>query len=156
MRNRLFTAITRSKAWVRVVGVGNGMDKIIKEFERCKENDFCLNFKLPLDEQSENIRHIQSDDISKQLQKMFEAIDAGKFSISELFTLAGLLSKQGDRKQLQKKIKAANRKHIINLTDEQKEIVDKIYIPKKRKLKETVSLTNGFSVSELKLPEMKI
>ncbi|MCK9905294.1 ATP-binding domain-containing protein, partial [Frankia sp. Cpl3] len=33
LRSRLFTAITRSKAWVRVVGVGPKMDQLIEEYE---------------------------------------------------------------------------------------------------------------------------
>ena len=31
LRNRLFTAITRSKAWVRVLGIGAGMQSLINE-----------------------------------------------------------------------------------------------------------------------------
>jgi len=46
--------------------------------------------------------------------------------------LAGLLTKQTERRKLQKKLRAANRKHIINLTEPQKAMVDQIYIPKKR------------------------
>lgn len=149
MRNRLFTAITRSKAWVRITGTGNAMDDILKEIELCRENNFCLKFQLPADEQAENIRHIHSDDISKQLQRVFEAMDNGEFSITELFALAGLLSKQGDRKKLQQKIRSANRKHIINLTDKQKELVDQIYIPKKRESKPkkiSLELVTGFDI----------
>ena len=32
IRNRLFTAITRSKAWVRVLGIGPGMDALTQEY----------------------------------------------------------------------------------------------------------------------------
>jgi superfamily I DNA and RNA helicase len=38
LRNRLFTAMTRSKAWVRVVGVGPRMQNLVDEFERLKIN----------------------------------------------------------------------------------------------------------------------
>jgi len=47
IRNRLFTAITRSKAWVRVTGIGPEMDALIAEFERIKWADFKLNFTYP-------------------------------------------------------------------------------------------------------------
>jgi len=46
-RNQLFTAITRSKAWVRITGVGSQMDDLIKEFKRIKKNDFQLSFEYP-------------------------------------------------------------------------------------------------------------
>lgn len=47
IRNRLFTAITRSKAWVRVTGVGAEMDLLIAEFDRVKAHNFRLNFIYP-------------------------------------------------------------------------------------------------------------
>lgn len=47
VRNRLFTAMTRSKAWVRVLGVGPLMDNLIGEFERAKEEHFKLHFRYP-------------------------------------------------------------------------------------------------------------
>ena len=37
IRNRLFTAMTRSKAWVRVVGIGSQMDDLKAEYEKVKE-----------------------------------------------------------------------------------------------------------------------
>lgn len=131
-RNRLFTAITRSKAWVRITGTGNAMDEIVKEIERCKENDFCLKFILPADEQAENIHRVHSDDISNQLQRVFDSIESGNISMEDVFVLASLLTKQTERRKLQQKLRAANRKHIINLTESQKAIVDQIYIPKKK------------------------
>ncbi|QLY30418.1 ATP-binding domain-containing protein [Nocardia huaxiensis] len=47
VRNRLFTAMTRSKAWVRVLGVGPQMDALIEEFEAIKSAGFELNFRYP-------------------------------------------------------------------------------------------------------------
>ena len=47
VRNQLFTAITRSKAWVRILGIGMGMDKLKEEYERVKENSFNLSFNYP-------------------------------------------------------------------------------------------------------------
>jgi superfamily I DNA and RNA helicase len=46
-RNILFTAITRTKAWIRVTGVGRSMEQIIGEFEKVKEQDFSLDFTYP-------------------------------------------------------------------------------------------------------------
>lgn len=47
VRNRLFTAITRSKAWVRVTGVGSDMDPLLEEYHRIKAADFRLSFRYP-------------------------------------------------------------------------------------------------------------
>jgi superfamily I DNA and RNA helicase len=61
IRNRLFTAITRSKAWVRVLGVGNGMKNLIREYEELKENNFELRFTFPTEEQRERLRVVHRD-----------------------------------------------------------------------------------------------
>lgn len=47
VRNQLFTAITRSKAWVRVLGIGDKMDKLKKEFDNAITNQFQLKFEYP-------------------------------------------------------------------------------------------------------------
>ena len=47
IRNRLFTAITRSKAWVRVLGVGRRMKELTREYEALKARQFKLSFRYP-------------------------------------------------------------------------------------------------------------
>ena len=61
IRNQLFTAITRSKSWIRVLGVGSRMDSLITEFNRLKESDFMLRFLYPTAEQRENLRIVHRD-----------------------------------------------------------------------------------------------
>jgi superfamily I DNA and RNA helicase len=60
-RNILFTAITRSKAWVRVVGVGDSMDKLVIEFERVKNAKFRLKFDYPTIEEMEKLNVLHRD-----------------------------------------------------------------------------------------------
>lgn len=60
-RNHLFTAITRSKAWVRVLGVGENMDKLIEEYNKIKSNNFTLDFTYPNKNQRERINIINRD-----------------------------------------------------------------------------------------------
>lgn len=60
-RNTLFTAITRSKAWVRVVGVGSQMDALISEYQNVKENDYKLKFVYPTAEQRKYINIVNRD-----------------------------------------------------------------------------------------------
>ncbi|WP_417857518.1 DEAD/DEAH box helicase [Xanthomarina gelatinilytica] len=60
-RNILFTAITRSKAWVRVFGVGSNMKLLEEEFEIIKKNNFELNFKYPTQEEIDRMNVISRD-----------------------------------------------------------------------------------------------
>lgn len=46
-RNVLFTAMTRSRAWVRVLGVGVAMRTICEEYEKIRNNDYRFNFRVP-------------------------------------------------------------------------------------------------------------
>ena len=61
IRNRLFTAITRSKAWVRVTGIGPQMDELKQEYERLVANDYELRFHYPSPEEREHLRIIHRD-----------------------------------------------------------------------------------------------
>lgn len=55
-RNSLFTAITRSKGWVKVLGYGEGMDKLCNEYDIIKQNDYKLFFnKYPTKDDLKNI-----------------------------------------------------------------------------------------------------
>lgn len=60
-RNILFTGITRSKAWVRVSGVGDDMKSLIEEFEEVKNKDFTLEFTYPNEEKRNKMRMIHRD-----------------------------------------------------------------------------------------------
>ena len=61
VRNQLFTAITRSKSWIRVLGVGTRMDSLIAEFDRLKEAGFVMRFLYPTAEQREQLRIVHRD-----------------------------------------------------------------------------------------------
>lgn len=61
-RNILFTALTRSRGWALVSGVGEPMENLVLEFKRTKENDFHLNFKYPTENELEKIRTLSEDE----------------------------------------------------------------------------------------------
>ncbi len=61
IRNRLFTAVTRSKAWVRVLGVGNNMKKLEEEYQKLRRQDFELQFVYPTKEQRNKLWIIHRD-----------------------------------------------------------------------------------------------
>ncbi len=68
VRNRLFTSITRSKAWVRVLGVGPAMRELAAEFTRVKGSDFALDFIYPTPEELAMLTIVNRDQ-SRQERK---------------------------------------------------------------------------------------
>jgi superfamily I DNA and RNA helicase len=94
VRNQLFTAITRSKAWVRLLGVGSAMDNLIKEYHEVAKRDYRLEFKYPDADTRKNLRII-SRDISRkrsrkkerdieELRHILDSIDRGDVDIDDL------------------------------------------------------------------------
>lgn len=53
--------MTRSKAWVRVLGVGERMDDLIGEYRRIREREFRLEFKYPTEEQRKKLKLINRE-----------------------------------------------------------------------------------------------
>lgn len=82
-RNQLFTAITRSKAWVRVVGVGPKMDALVAEYGSVKAEQFSLRFTYP-DAQRRRELHLVNRDmtsaersiVSQKVSDLAEVMDA--------------------------------------------------------------------------------
>lgn len=60
-RNILFTAMTRSKAWVRVYGCGHRMEALIDEYEKVKAKKFVLDFVYPSQQEIDNMNTIRRD-----------------------------------------------------------------------------------------------
>jgi superfamily I DNA and RNA helicase len=60
-RNTLFTAITRSRAWVRITGWGDGMDTLAAEIRTVVQEKYQLRFKVPTTEELATIRHIHRE-----------------------------------------------------------------------------------------------
>ena len=94
IRNRLFTAITRSKAWVRVLGVGNEMRGLCEEFDRVKDHQFRLDFVYP-DEETKKALKIVNRDLTRSerqrvdakvsdLQGVIEALEGGDVKVEDL------------------------------------------------------------------------
>lgn len=81
LRNRLFTAITRSKAWVRVLGVGSWMEALEAEFESVKKANFSLNFQYPTKEEKKlmtivnrDMSKVEEDKVEKQQNDLLNII----------------------------------------------------------------------------------
>ncbi|MDE2716406.1 MAG: ATP-binding domain-containing protein, partial [Chloroflexota bacterium] len=78
VRNRLFTAMTRSTAWVRVCGIGSEMDSLIEEYEQVKKANFELSFRYPTEDELEQLTVVHrdmSDKEQKDWQKRLKSVD---------------------------------------------------------------------------------
>lgn len=82
IRNRLFTAITRSKAWVRVTGVGVEMDALIAEFERVKAHAFQLDFIYPTEAERAKLQVVHRD-MSRTASTRLKQHDASLIDLAE-------------------------------------------------------------------------
>jgi superfamily I DNA and RNA helicase len=93
-RNILFTAMTRSKAWLRVVGYGDGMKKLEAEYEKVKQENFSLKFTYPTEMQRKEMNLVNRDMSDKEqsrlakkhrdLQDLLEALDKGEIYKEDL------------------------------------------------------------------------
>lgn len=87
LRNRLFTAITRSKAWVRVLGYGDRFRSLMDEFITLKQRNFRLEFTYPTDKELRRLRIVHRDlspqerkrleNRKKQMYELIEALEKG-------------------------------------------------------------------------------
>jgi len=89
-RNILFTAITRSRAWVRISGIGKSMELLSKEIDAVESSNFYLNFRYPTEPEIKKLTRIHRDrsadekaSISKDIegaQRLLKMIEDGDLS----------------------------------------------------------------------------
>lgn len=60
-RNTLFTAITRSRAWVRVTGYGDQMAEVKREIEEVQRREYRLDFTIPTAGELRRLRHVNRE-----------------------------------------------------------------------------------------------
>jgi superfamily I DNA and RNA helicase len=93
-RNTLFTAITRNRAWVRIVGWGSGMTSIGAEAATVAENSFQLRFAIPDPGKLAKMRHVyrvrpaaEEETVRKAtagLETFLEAFERGEVDLHDL------------------------------------------------------------------------
>jgi superfamily I DNA and RNA helicase len=93
-RNILFTAITRSRGWVCVSGVGDGMASLFEEYQAIKNNNFELEFDYPTSPQLQRIRTLHRDRSSDEMQeieqdleglaRLIHRVESGQISLDAL------------------------------------------------------------------------
>jgi superfamily I DNA and RNA helicase len=72
-RNALFTAVTRSRAWVRICGCGDDMSAIAKEVNAVKDHQYRLDFKVPIADEIARLRTIHRDMTEAERAKVKKA-----------------------------------------------------------------------------------
>ncbi|MDG4553407.1 MAG: ATP-binding domain-containing protein [Candidatus Competibacter sp.] len=73
LRNILFTGITRSRAWVRLCGVGEQMAMLQQEIDQVVSNNFRLTFTVPTPIQLKTIRQINRDRTTQEKDQIKKA-----------------------------------------------------------------------------------
>lgn len=73
-RNRIFTAITRSKAWVRIWGVGKRMDALAAELIALRDDGWTLSLKVPTEREKRGIR-LLGRDLSTDERRVRDEVD---------------------------------------------------------------------------------
>lgn len=86
-RNALFTAITRSKGWVRVLGYGEDMGALVDEFKQIKDHDFKLYFEEYPDKDKLKEIFLNNRDVAR---KDVEALSSTKQLVNKLTTDNGI------------------------------------------------------------------
>lgn len=101
LRNILFTAITRSRGWIRICGVGEEMKLLEKEINKCIKKEYTLDFKLPTRTELETMRRINRERSEEEVKKLniaqnsvkqlIEGIEKGEIDSELLPELEALL-----------------------------------------------------------------
>lgn len=102
-RNILFTAITRSRAWIRLCGVGPDMQSLIEEWNAVQQNGYRLKFTVPTEQQLATMRQIHRDRSDAEIEK----IDSSRKSLEQIVAQleADELSLEDIPPKLRKKLK---------------------------------------------------
>ena len=82
-RNTLFTAITRSKCWVRLFGIGPSMKALAMEADGVRNRDFVLEFDYPDRQRIEHLAKVHRDvtdeergDRNRKIRNLDESVTA--------------------------------------------------------------------------------
>lgn len=77
-RNILFTAITRSRAWIRISGCSERMDIIENEIKKCTDNSYALEFNIPTEKELDQLNLIHRDRTERELKDIKSASEMAK------------------------------------------------------------------------------
>lgn len=94
LRNILFTAITRCRAWVRICGWGKDIAPLMDEINAVRDNQYRLSFRIPSSDELKELRRIHRDrtagekaelkKFEKQLRSDLERVVSGEIPMEAL------------------------------------------------------------------------
>lgn len=94
LRNTLFTAITRSRAWTRICGWGPNMKELEEEIGAVMSSNYHLKFQIPTSDELSRMRQIHRErsanerqemqQIEKNLRAFIAALEKGELDIENL------------------------------------------------------------------------
>src|ERR1017187_4176426 len=89
VRNRLFTAVTRSKAWVRIVGYGPNMKSLAAEIGDIRSEHYRLRFVYPDEPTRAKMRRLNKDRKKNRrlVKELEQAIREGELEFKDLESL---------------------------------------------------------------------
>lgn len=90
VRNCLFTAITRSKAWVKVVGFGPDMEALEQEYRRVEGHNYELSFVYPTEETRKHLLVINRE-LSAEERSTIQGTNATLASVAADFAAGKLV-----------------------------------------------------------------
>jgi len=79
MRNTLFTAITLSRAWVRICAWGGNSSELQKEIDAVRHKRYRLSFRIPTEPELKELRRIHRDRTAgetAEIKKMEKQLDS--------------------------------------------------------------------------------
>lgn len=94
-RNALFTAITRSRGWVRISGHGPNAELLEKEFDEIVKNNYGLEFTVPDEKTIEKIR-AASGEVDETRELAVAQVIAGARKLADLMQRNNLTLEQLD------------------------------------------------------------
>ncbi len=93
-RNMLFTAMTRSRAWLRIFGTGRNMDRLLNEIDAVRNDGYKLKFTIPTRKELQIMERVYRaatpEELEMQrerqddLKKLLAAIDSGSIKKIDL------------------------------------------------------------------------
>lgn len=110
LRNILFTAITRSRAWVRICGIAPNMNIIENEVNKCMEKSYSLEFKIPTSKELERLRLIHRErnenekkkieNASRMVKTLTELLEKGEIDVDAVPELNAFLNSMQKHQQI--------------------------------------------------------
>lgn len=93
-RNTIFTAITRSRAWVRATGVGVNFAALKKEIDHVSGNEWKLDFNIPAPGELQHLRTVnrersrdqeaKADRVLAEFERILQRITEGELTVADL------------------------------------------------------------------------